>query len=135
MSEQDFDETHVVIIRNFVYREYLECFNSFVKTIGGVTEQMMAPILQFESDRRAFIITMNALGTDLSKEDRFKFYNTFGLLDENALVKLSKADDFEQIRQIACLYEVILEFYEILEILALCRYIFRNRLPKSKQEH
>lgn len=74
---------------------------------------MMIPILQFESDRRAFIITMNSLGTDLSKEDRFKFYNTFGLLDESSLIKLSKADDFEQVKQIALLFEVffVIFFY------------------------
>ena len=37
-------------------------------------------IFQFEADRRAFIITINSFGTELTKDDREKLYPTCGKL-------------------------------------------------------
>lgn len=35
--------------------------------------------VQFEADRRAFNITINSFGTELTKDDRVKLYPTIGL--------------------------------------------------------
>ena len=60
INEQDLDEMNIEIIRNTLYKSYLEAFFEFCKAIGGETEDVMCPILAFEADRRAFIITINS---------------------------------------------------------------------------
>ena len=40
----------------------------------------MNSILQFEADRRAFNITVNSFGTELTNDERAKLYPTIGVL-------------------------------------------------------
>ena len=61
---------------------------------------------QFEADRRAFIITINSFGTELSKDDRNKLYPKCGKLHPEGLSRLAKADDYEQVRVVADYYSV-----------------------------
>jgi V-type H+-transporting ATPase subunit d len=58
----------------------------------------------FEADRRAFIITINSFGTELSKEDRAKLYPNCGKLYPDGLAALARADDYEQVRSVAEYY-------------------------------
>ena len=61
---------------------------------------------QFEADRRAFIITINSFGTELSKDDRAKLYPRCGKLHPDGLASLARADDQEQVRAVAEYYAV-----------------------------
>merc|ERR1719436_1180796 len=45
ISEHDLDEMHIEIVRNTVYKSYLEKFYDFCKRIGGETEKVMCEIL------------------------------------------------------------------------------------------
>lgn len=45
ISEQDLDEMNIEIIRNTLYKAYLEAFYSFCKKIGGTTADSMCEIL------------------------------------------------------------------------------------------
>lgn len=45
ISEQDLDEMNIEIIRNTLYKAYLEAFYSFCKEIGGTTADVMCEIL------------------------------------------------------------------------------------------
>lgn len=45
ISEQDLDEMNIEIIRNTLYKAYLEAFYSFCKEIGGTTADCMCEIL------------------------------------------------------------------------------------------
>lgn len=62
--------------------------------------------LQFEADRRAFIITINSFGTELSKEDRAKLFPHCGKLYPEGLAQLARADDYEQVKAVADFYPV-----------------------------
>ncbi|KAF1744153.1 hypothetical protein MXB_1908 [Myxobolus squamalis] len=104
VSQEQFDEMHVEIIRNSVYTVYLEEFFKFCQSIGGMTFEVMKPILQFEADRRCFAITINSLGTYLNKEERLKFFPKCGMLFPDGLAKLTKAENFDQIKDVAKLY-------------------------------
>lgn len=64
--------------------------------------------LQFEADRRAFIITVNSFGTDLSGEDRSALYPSCGKLHPEGLQLLAKAADQEQVKAVADCYPVSL---------------------------
>ncbi|BHF75426.1 Subunit of the integral membrane V0 complex of vacuolar ATPase [Sparganum proliferum] len=72
--------------------------------LGGATAELMCQLLAFEADRRAFIITINSFGTELSKEDRVKLYPRCGRLHPYGLAALAKADDYDQVRNVADYY-------------------------------
>lgn len=51
ISEQDLDEMNIEIIRNTLYKAYLEAFYEFCKNIGGTTADVMCEILAVSSNR------------------------------------------------------------------------------------
>ncbi len=63
-------------------------------------------MLQFEADRRAFIITVNSFGTDLSSADKSALYPCCGKLYPEGLRLLAKAEDNEQVKAVAHFYPV-----------------------------
>lgn len=65
-------------------------------------------MLQFEADRRAFIITVNSFGTDLSSADRSALYPSCGKLYPGGLKLLAQAEDYEQVKAVADCYPVSL---------------------------
>ena len=120
INEQDLDEVNVEIIRNNLFKAYLEDFASFCQKLGGTTAEVMQELLavrcqfttmhtylvQFEADRRAIIITINSFDTELSKDDRAKLYPRCGNLYPVGLAGLARADDYEQVRQVCDYYAV-----------------------------
>ena len=95
LSHQDLDELNIEIIRNTLYKNYLEDFHRFVNTemSGTPTQDVMSEILEFEADRRAINITLNSFGTELSKADRRRLYPEFGRLYPEGSLMLSRAED------------------------------------------
>ena len=104
ISEQDLDEMNVEIIRNTLYKAYLESFYKLATNLGDTTAENMSEILAFEADRRSFIITINSFGTELTKDDRAKLYPRCGKLYPDGLAALAKADDYDQVRAVADYY-------------------------------
>ncbi|XP_028283659.1 V-type proton ATPase subunit d 1-like [Parambassis ranga] len=104
VSESNLDEMEAEILRNKLYKAYLESFHSFCKNLGGATKDIMCPVLEFEADRRAFIITVNSFGTDLSGADRSTLYPSCGKLYPEGLQLLAKAEDHEQVKAVANCY-------------------------------
>jgi V-type H+-transporting ATPase subunit d len=104
LAEEDMNEMNVEIIRNTLYKAYLEDFYKYCKMLGESTEDTMCEILAFEADRRAFMITINSMGTELSKEDRFKLLPMCGKLYPDGLVALARAEDYDQVRAVAEYY-------------------------------
>lgn len=97
---------NIEIIRNTLFKAYLEDFYGFCLSLGGATAEVMAGILQFEADRRAINITINSFGTELTKDDRSKLYPTIGLLFPEGIARLAKSEDKENVRQ-------SIEFYPV----------------------
>lgn len=99
LSHQDLDELNIEIVRNTLYKNYLQDFYRFVtehsELQGTPTSEVMAEVLEFEADRRAINITLNSFGTELSKQDRKKLYPDFGGLYPEGTLMLSRADDLE----------------------------------------
>jgi len=104
ISEQDLDEMNVELIRNTLYKSYLESFYKFCKELGGTTAEVMCEILEFEADRRAFIITINSFGTELSKDERAKLYPHCGKLYPDGLAALMRAEEYDQVKGVAEYY-------------------------------
>jgi len=102
LSHQDLDELNIEIVRNTLYKNYLEDFYSFVTTDPSMantpTSEVMTVLLEFEAVRRAINITLNSFGTELSKADRKRLYPNFGRLYPEGTLMLSRADDIEGVR-------------------------------------
>ncbi|KAF9013288.1 V0 complex, c/d subunit of ATPase [Cyathus striatus] len=101
LSATDLDDLNIEIIRNTVYKAYLEDFYSYCTTLGSPTTDVMHGILSFEADRRTVNITINSFGTELSKEQRAKLFPTIGRLYPEGNNQLARADEMDQVRQ-AC---------------------------------
>lgn len=99
LSSEDLDEMNIEIMRNTLYKAYLDDFSAFCASLGGATEEVMREMLSFEADRRALNITLNSIGTELTRDDRRKLYSNFGLLYPHGHTELAMAEDFDQIRQ------------------------------------
>ncbi|KAJ5141518.1 uncharacterized protein N7443_010518 [Penicillium atrosanguineum] len=98
LSHQDLDELNIEIVRNTLFKNYLEDFYNFVNThpdFAGPTQDVMSEILQFEADRRSINITLNSFGTDLLRPERRKLYPEFGKLYPEGTLMLSRAEDVE----------------------------------------
>ncbi|OSD07257.1 ATPase V0 complex subunit D [Trametes coccinea BRFM310] len=101
VTAADLDDLNIEIIRNTLYKAYLEDFDAFCQSLGGPTAEIMHRTLAFEADRRAINITINSFGTQLSKEQRAKLFPTIGRLFPEGNNALARADDVDQVRQ-AC---------------------------------
>ncbi|KAG6830980.1 hypothetical protein H0H87_006631 [Tephrocybe sp. NHM501043] len=100
LTASDLDDLNIEIIRNTLYKAYLEDFYEFASTLGSPTSDVMHRILGFEADRRTINITINSFGTELSKEARAKLFPTIGRLFPEGNNQLAKAEDIDQVRQI-----------------------------------
>ncbi|KAF8555230.1 vacuolar ATP synthase subunit [Imleria badia] len=98
LSAADLDDLNIEIIRNTVYKAYLEDFYNFVGGLGSPTSEVMQTILAFEADRRTINITINSFDTELTKEQRAKLFPAIGRLFPEGNNALAKADDLEQAR-------------------------------------
>ncbi|KAF7797466.1 hypothetical protein EIP86_008663 [Pleurotus ostreatoroseus] len=98
LSAAELDDLNIEIIRNTLYKAYLEDFHAFCLSIGGPTGELMGRILAFEADRRAINITINSFGTELSKEQRARLFPAIGRLFPAGNNALARADDVEQVR-------------------------------------
>ncbi|KAA8896047.1 vacuolar ATP synthase subunit D1 [Sphaerosporella brunnea] len=99
LSSSDLNELNIEIIRNTLYKSYLEDFHRWCTTeLEGPTAETMDEMLSFEADRRAINITLNSFGTELSKKDRQKLYPNFGKLYPEGTYMLGRADDIEGVR-------------------------------------
>lgn len=101
ITEHSLNEVNVELIRNMLYKAYLESFDKFCKSLGGVTAETMSDILAFECDRRAFMITINSFRTELTKNERASLFPRCGLLQPAGLAALAAADNYEQVQMVA----------------------------------
>ncbi|GJQ08787.1 hypothetical protein GpartN1_g578.t1 [Galdieria partita] len=106
ISFDDLTETNIEIIRNILYKAYLEDFYRFCSSLGGTTEKIMNEILQFEADRRIINITLNSLGSKLSREERENLYPSIGSLVPEGTMKLARAEDLQSVNSILDSYDL-----------------------------
>lgn len=99
-SASDLDDLNIEIIRNKLYKAYLEDFHEFCQSLGGPTAESMGELLAFEADRRTINITINSFGTLLSKSERARLFPSLGKLFPAGNNALAKADELDQVKAI-----------------------------------
>eukprot|EP00290_Baffinella_frigidus_P011490 CAMPEP_0180142406 /NCGR_PEP_ID=MMETSP0986-20121125/15551_1 /TAXON_ID=697907 /ORGANISM="non described non described, Strain CCMP2293" /LENGTH=348 /DNA_ID=CAMNT_0022085577 /DNA_START=33 /DNA_END=1079 /DNA_ORIENTATION=+ len=97
-ESQDFTELNIEVIRNTLYKAYLEDFHNYSQRLGGGTADVMGEILRFEADRRAINITINSLDTELTKEGRADLYCNFGDLYPEGITNLERVENHDAVR-------------------------------------
>jgi len=116
LAGEDINEWHVEIIRNTLYKEYLEDFYHYcTEVLGGVTGEVMGRLLRFEADRRCIIITLNSFGTELGKDDKLKLYPKLGLLYPEIQEMLSNAENEEAVKQAISLFPQYAALFEAIQ--------------------
>ncbi|CAG8454981.1 3091_t:CDS:2 [Ambispora leptoticha] len=112
LSANDLDEMNIELIRNTLYKAYLEDFYRYCKELGGTTGELMCEILEFEADRRTINITINSFNTELSRDDRGKLFPSLGRLYPDGHAKLLRADDPEQVKSVVEVWTEYRQFFE-----------------------
>ena len=92
---------NVEVMRNTLYKAYLDDFAAYCDSLGGATRELMSDLLAFDADRRALNITLNSIGTELTRDDRRRLYSSVGLLHPHGHAELAGADDFDAVRAAA----------------------------------
>ncbi|PKI84413.1 Vma6p [Malassezia vespertilionis] len=100
ITADDLDDLNIEIIRNKLYKAYLEDFAGFCASIGNPTAEIMGELLAFEADRRTINITINSFGTLLTKTERARLFPSMGKLYPAGNNALAKADEFDQVKTI-----------------------------------
>lgn len=101
LSIDDLDDLNVEIIRNILYKEYLEDFYQFCENeLPDPTGEIMIRSLNFEADKRTINICINSLDTELSTEEKLKMLPSIGLLASNESIKFQLAElaDLENLK-------------------------------------
>lgn len=101
LSIDDLDDLNIEIIRNILFKEYLEDFHKFcLNELPNPSNEIMDRLLTFEADKRTINICINSLNTDLSSEEKYKMLPSIGLLTSNESIKfqLSELTDLENLK-------------------------------------
>lgn len=100
LSANDLDDLNIEIIRNKLYKNYLESFIEFVeKEFGNPDKEIMLKLLNFESDKRVINISLNSINNpDLSGDDKLSLFPTYGKLYPVYHNQLANVDDIEQLK-------------------------------------
>lgn len=112
LTLHDLDDLNIEIIRNKLYRNYLEAFMKFIEAeFAGPDLEIMTRLLSFEADKRVINIALNSLNNqELSPEDKLGLFPQFGQLYPVYHNELANAEEVEQIKS---LVESVGEFKEI----------------------
>ncbi|CEG01035.1 ATPase, V0 complex, subunit d [Ostreococcus tauri] len=104
VSAADLDELNVELIRNVLYKEYLQDFMKFCSTLDLRTNELMKNLLDLEADRHAIRITVNSFGTELSKSVRTTLYTNFGTMHPDGFVRLATCETVDEVKQVLVTY-------------------------------
>ena len=107
ISVQDLDEVNIEIIRNTLYKSYLEDFYRFCEySLNAETFAYMKILLQVESDQRCISITLNSIGTELNKAERLSLYPRIGKLYPEGHFALASLDEIDDVKNVVSRFPV-----------------------------
>lgn len=102
LTADDLDDLNIEIIRNRLYKNYLEAFVNFIEDeFTSPDKEIMTNLLSFEADKRVINISLNSLNNpDLTAENKLSLFPSYGRLYPTYHSKLSEIDDVEQLKAI-----------------------------------
>lgn len=104
------------IMKATLKKAWLEDFYSFVQAQGGTTAEVMGHVLKMEADFRVLLVTLNALNTDISTEDKLQdrnsLYPNFGYLYPEGTRELRKVWNETTVRAALEPYSKYLQLFD-----------------------
>lgn len=100
LTVEELSDLQIEVVRNKLYRAYLEDFAQFCATLSAPTNEVMLELLGFEADRRTINVALNSHGTKLTRQDREDLMPRLGKLYPVITSKLTRSDDAEQVRSL-----------------------------------
>ncbi|KAL3231517.1 V-type proton ATPase subunit d [Nakaseomyces bracarensis] len=99
-AADELDDMNIEIIRNKLYKAYLEDFYKFVsEELDEPSREIMQSLLGFEADRRSINISLNSLqSADFDADLKNQLLPSIGQLYPVVSHQLAEAKDFESIR-------------------------------------
>ncbi|KAG0661441.1 H(+)-transporting V0 sector ATPase subunit d [Maudiozyma exigua] len=99
-NADELDDLNIEIIRNKLYKAYLEDFATFVsEEIEEPSKEIMLELLGFEADRRSINVSLNSLQSeDISDDLKRSLLPNLGKCYPVVSDMLAKAHDFESVR-------------------------------------
>jgi V-type H+-transporting ATPase subunit d len=112
LTVDDLDDLNIEIVRNRLFKNYLEAFVEFIQQeFDNPDQEIMLRLLSFEADKRVINIALNSLNNpDLSAEDKLSLFPSYGKLYPTYHFELSQVEDVEQLKQIV---ETVAEYKEV----------------------
>lgn len=111
LTKQDLE-----IMKASLKKAWLEDFNDYCQGQGGTTAEVMGHLLRTEADFRVLLVSLNALGTDMSTEsnlqERNTLYPNFGYLYPEGTTALRKAWSDSTVRSAIEPYQQYLKLYD-----------------------
>lgn len=100
ISVDDLDDLNIEIVRNCLYRAYLEDFAQWCeRELSNPSDEIMQRLLTFEADKRAINICINSLDTELGPSEKAKMLPSIGLLaDPSVAYHLANTSDLENLK-------------------------------------
>lgn len=97
--ERDLDELSVEFIQGMLMKNYYEEFHDMCYKLGGVTREVMCPLLDAEADRMVLTFTINTLGMrEITPTDRKKVFPNVGTLAD-IHDDIAECENAEQLRE------------------------------------
>ncbi|KAK1563031.1 hypothetical protein Q3G72_021139 [Acer saccharum] len=103
ITSEDLDDMNIEIMRNTLYKAYLENFYKFCQKFGRGTQEIMSNLLAFEADRRAVNITINRFV--LSWRSILLISPSFSKLSYGESQMLDKAFYEEEVKRLCLAFE------------------------------
>lgn len=111
------EEVQIEILKNSLFKLYLEDFYSFCESLGGVTTEIMCSLIRARADRNAINITLNSFGTPLNEMSmretvRKSLYPAVGELYPAGTEQLWKVDEDAKLVQALSSYPFYRSIFE-----------------------
>lgn len=96
-------DAQIDVITDTIVRFWLEDFYQYCRKIGGITEEVMCPLLEYRADKRAILTMINSFGTNLNESfnigTRQQLFCSFGTLYPEIIDEFQKVNDEHQLER------------------------------------
>jgi V-type H+-transporting ATPase subunit d len=105
------EESDIEVITQHIEKYWLEDFYRYVRKLGGMTAEVMCPLLEFRADMRAINIMINSMDNSLNdpvnrESVRAELFCAFGSLYPEGVQKFSEVGTVDELRDVLEGYKV-----------------------------
>lgn len=108
MRDMISDAQSIDIITDTIVRFWLEDFYAYCKKLGGITAEVMLPLLEYRADKQAILTMINSFGTNLNDSfnigTRQQLFCSFGSLYPEGIDQFQRVNDEHQLERVLSKY-------------------------------